>query len=72
MTLLHMKALLAAGFCDLPRWLKSLDRRLAKPDDLLDACVLCWQAERLARGTAKRLPLRPERDARGLRMEIWY
>ncbi|MGE0735412.1 MAG: DUF429 domain-containing protein [Alphaproteobacteria bacterium] len=68
----RMKALRAAGFGELPHWLKALDRRLAKPDDLLDACVLCWQAERLVRGTAKRLPHRPQRDAHGLRMEIWY
>lgn len=68
----RLKALIAAGFTDLPRWLKSLDRKLAKPDDLLDACVLCWQAERLARGEAKRFSSKPPRDARGLRMEIWY
>lgn len=68
----RLRALVDAGFTELPRWLKSLDRKLAKPDDLLDACVLCWQAERMARGEAKRFTSTPSRDARGLRMEIWY
>jgi len=43
----------------------------AKPDDLLDACVACWTAERVARGTAVVLPGDRPLDARGLRMELW-
>jgi predicted RNase H-like nuclease len=39
-------------------------------DDLLDACALAWSARRVARGAARRLPDRPARDARGLRMEL--
>lgn len=39
-------------------------------DDLLDACALTWSARRIADGTACRIPDRPARDARGLRMEI--
>jgi predicted RNase H-like nuclease len=44
----------------------------AKVDDVLDACVAAWTAERIARDEAKRLPCDPPRDARGLRMEIWF
>lgn len=43
----------------------------AQVDDILDAFVLAWTAERIAQGQAQRLPSQPERDARGLRMEIW-
>ncbi len=43
-------------------------------DDALDAIALSRTAERLYRDEAVRLPLqsRPQRDARGLRMEICY
>lgn len=40
------------------------------PDDLLDAAVLAFSAERILRGSALRLPADPPRDARGLAMEI--
>jgi predicted RNase H-like nuclease len=58
--------------------LKGLARTLAaKPrgvgvDDLLDAAVLTLTAERIVKGEGVRLIGTPERDARGLRMEIWY
>lgn len=42
-----------------------------KPDDLLDACVACWTAERVAAGTAIVIPSTPPQDSRGLRMELW-
>jgi predicted RNase H-like nuclease len=41
-------------------------------DDLYDACVLAWTASHVAAGAAVHLPPRPQRDARGLRMEIVY
>jgi predicted RNase H-like nuclease len=42
-------------------------------DDVLDACALAIVAMRRWRGQAQRLPAhRPPRDARGLRMEIWF
>jgi predicted RNase H-like nuclease len=47
-------------------------RRIAAPDDLLDACAAAWTAGRVARGTAERLPETPPTDARGLRMEIVF
>lgn len=40
-------------------------------DDALDAFALAQQARRIAMGVAMRLPARPKKDARGLRMEIW-
>ena len=47
-------------------------RRLAAPDDLLDAAACALAAERVLAGRACRLPADPERDSRGLRTEIWY
>jgi predicted RNase H-like nuclease len=41
-------------------------------DDLYDACALAWTAARVAAGAAVHLPAEPERDERGLRMEIVY
>lgn len=40
-------------------------------DDVIDALAACWTARRVLRGEAVRVPERPARDARGLRMEIW-
>lgn len=39
-----------------------------KADDVLDAAIACWSADRITRGTA--LVLGGELDARGLKMEI--
>ncbi len=50
---------------------KSFPTRIAGPDDLLDATVNSWSAVRIANGTARRFPVIPSCDARGLRMEIW-
>ena len=43
-------------------------------DDVLDAYALAYVADCIRRGTARRLPSlgRPQRDGRGLRMEIWF
>lgn len=48
------------------------DRRelRAQVDDVLDAFVVLWTAERIASGQAERLPPHPETDRMGLRMEI--
>lgn len=40
-------------------------------DDMLDAAVLALVAEKIHKGTARRVPRDPARDAKGLRMEIW-
>lgn len=44
----------------------------AARDDLHDACVLAWTAAHVVDGTAVHLPKQPQRDERGLRMEIVY
>jgi predicted RNase H-like nuclease len=42
-------------------------------DDVLDAYALAQVAQRIRLGSAARLPAeQPQRDGRGLRMEIWY
>jgi len=62
------KLLRELGFADIDKWLGRLRGSGAKPDDLLDACVLAAAA--LAPGGM--VAGKPERDARGLRMEIWF
>lgn len=42
-----------------------------KSDDLLDACIACWTADRVATGMAVVTPSTPPTDSRGLRMELW-
>ena len=42
----------------------------AGADDILDACAAAWSARRIRDGEHLRLPPEPDRDARGLRMEI--
>lgn len=41
-----------------------------KADDILDALVALWTAERIARGSAISIPAQPPLDAYGLRMEM--
>jgi predicted RNase H-like nuclease len=42
-----------------------------KRDDVLDACIACWTAERVADGIAQVLPSAPPKDDRGLEMALW-
>ena len=42
-----------------------------KMDDLLDACVACWTAERIYGGKAIASPEQSILDSKGLTMEIW-
>lgn len=51
---------------------REVRRTQAGDDDLLDAWVLASTAARIAGGLACVLPAQPPRDARGLRMEIWF
>jgi len=46
---------------------KELD---CKADDIVDALVALWTAERIAYGTAISIPAKPPLDAYGLRMEM--
>ena len=51
---------------------KGWPRTQAAPDDLLDAAALALTARHLAQKKAVRLPQRPLRDRKGLRMEMWH
>lgn len=44
----------------------------AARDDVLDALVALWSAQRIARGDAQSLPNPPEEDSVGLTRAIWY
>jgi predicted RNase H-like nuclease len=45
---------------------------VAAADDVLDAAVAAWSAQRIASGYSRSLPNPPERDADGHPMAIWY
>lgn len=47
-------------------------RSRAASDDILDALVACWTARGVAEDTADWIPENPEKDAKGLRMEMWF
>ncbi len=69
---LRAQLLAKQGFSDVAGVLRSVPRRLAAIDDVLDAMAACWTAGRIATGVARRFPTgEPARDARGLRMEMW-
>lgn len=62
----------SAGVRGLEALIARLPRAQARPDDLLDAAACALAARDMLRGVATRLPADPPRDARGLRMEIWF
>ncbi|WP_200342245.1 DUF429 domain-containing protein [Rhodovibrio sodomensis] len=65
--------LAAAGLPGIDALLAAHPRAQAKPDDVLDAGVCALVARDSLHGRARRVPDGPpERDSRGLRMEIWY
>jgi len=68
----RLKLLRAAGLPDPAPLIESLNRRLAAPDDLIDAAACAVAAQRILKGYATCLPAAPPLDSRGLRMEIWY
>lgn len=49
----------------------SYRRKDVARDDILDACVCCWTAERILNGTGVRVPEEAPVDSHELRMEIW-
>lgn len=54
--------------------LRLLGERLpkdVKADDVLDACIACWTAERIVERTATVIPQPQPYDDRGLKMELW-
>jgi predicted RNase H-like nuclease len=65
------KGLLAgAGFGTAFLETRQWPARSCGPDDWLDACANAWSAWRIVSGRASCFPERPEKDVRGLRMEI--
>lgn len=54
------------------RLVQSVARRQAAKDDVLDALVALWSAERIAVGAAVSMPTLPIYDATGLATTIWY
>lgn len=67
-------ALLVGQFGDAPvrLLLGAVPRRSAKADDVMDALVALWTAERIAAGMACSLPSPVVPDATGLPACIWY
>jgi predicted RNase H-like nuclease len=63
--------LILAGFHAIQKAISEGRSLGAKADDVLDACVAVWTAERKANGRARRFPDLPPVDVRGLRMEMW-
>lgn len=61
-----------AGFKKLAEWEAALPARVAKHDDLFDACVLLLTARHIAKSRARKVSDTVEYDAHGLHMEIWY
>ncbi len=56
---------------DLRRRIRDLPHACAV-DDYIDALVAAWTAVCISRGSAQRIPSRPEMDDKGLRMEMWF
>lgn len=68
--LLRAGVLQRLGF-DLASLAQSLpDHAKAKPDDFIDAAILCWSAQRAALGTSQTIPPDPDKDKMGLTMSI--
>lgn len=63
------RALLEAGI-KIPWDLESV--QAVPVDDVLDAAAAAWSAHRIATGEAECVPARPERDATGRSMAIWF
>jgi predicted RNase H-like nuclease len=66
---LRVRLLEKAWLVKLAPFLESRPRGVGR-DDLIDAMAVCWTAERVLEKSAIRIPARPLRDSRGLRMEI--
>lgn len=60
------------GFEQVARLLQSVAHRQAAADDVLDALVALWSAERVATGESVSLPTPPDSDGTGMTTAIWY
>ena len=67
----RVDALVQGWLSDLNLWRNYLPGVKVGRDDFLDACAALWTAKRIANREVV-LPVRAERDARGLDMAIWY
>jgi predicted RNase H-like nuclease len=67
----RMEALISRGFPTSFVQTGPASLRIGR-DDFLDACAALWTAERIYRGTAKRIPAMVECDVRGLDMALWF
>jgi predicted RNase H-like nuclease len=67
------EALLAGLGFEMPALASGLGPRSGRwaPDDLLDACIACWSAGRIATGAARPLPDPPETGSAGRKVAIW-
>ena len=66
-------AILSEHFGDAPeRLLQERTPRQVGADDVLDALIALWTAQRIARGEHASLPASPETDERGRRMAIHF
>jgi predicted RNase H-like nuclease len=68
----RLSALKHGGFPE--TFLSPLSTLRSGRDDFLDACAALWTAERIYRGSARRIPSaeKPEYDEGGLDMAIWF
>ena len=66
----RVRALERAWECKLGELVEKHRSSAVARDDIIDAMAACWTAERVLAGNAVRFPVAPQRDSRGLRMEI--
>jgi predicted RNase H-like nuclease len=66
------KLLCQEGFSSVINDATAYPRSEVAENDILDACVSCWTAERIHQGIAKCLPENPSKDKRGIRMEMRF
>ena len=67
----RMDLIRESGFPEIGDWVRRYPKDQVSPDDVLDAFAACWTAERFHWGVAEQIPADPEKDSRGLRMEMW-
>jgi predicted RNase H-like nuclease len=69
------RALVSVAFDGFQIPAREVARRWVRPaaaDDVLDAIVAAWTVRRYAEGRSGRLPVVPQTDAKGLRVEMVY
>ena len=64
------RVLVKAGFDVVISAIGQYPRTKVAEDDILDACVACWTAERIFKEQEIGIPANPTLDGRGLQMEM--